>query len=262
MTHHRAPSRATAASAASADSADAHRQSASTGRASGRLAAGAGLAAVLVAGALFTREWSGPAEDTLGFGPIMIALYWGAAALLLGCLFLPAWRGSRRGRRLLGVASLAGFAGSLQWLSYGPGDALDYAVGITVAVLLATATAATALTERRLHRYRSLKVALVAVLVLSLAGVLSRLNSALETVAVDAELSVLADGRTVRSDFATDACGEPLRLEIVETPHEVRVLTLVKLDRGFPRGCSGVAVPRRLQATLDAPLGPRVLRPA
>lgn len=256
------PSRTAAGSAGSADSADSHRPSASTVRALGRLAAGTASAAVLVTGALFTLEWSGRAEDTLGFGPIMISLYWGVAALLLGCLVVPAWRGSTRGRRLLGVASLAGFAGALQWLSYGAGDARGYAVSMTVAVLLGTATAATALTERRLHSCRGLGAALVAVLIVSFAGVLWRLSSASQTVAVDAELTLLADGRTVRSDFGTDPCGEPLRLEIVETPHEVRVLTLVKLDRGFPRGCSGVAVPRRLLATLDAPLGLRVLRPA
>ncbi len=47
------------------------------------------------------------------------------------------------------MGCLAGFAGALHWLSYEPGNAQGYAVGITVAVLLAIATVASGLAERR-----------------------------------------------------------------------------------------------------------------
>ena len=237
------------------------RRSSSTGRRLGRLAAGAAFAAVVVTGGSVTREWSGPAEDDLGLGPFVIALTWAVAGVLVAMLVLPTWLGSTWCRRVLGVASLAGFAGALHWLSYEPGDAQGFAVGIAVAVLLGCATAAAALAERRLRSGAAPGVAVVGVLVLALGTGLWRAHSSSEISAVEAVLSVSADGRTVRSEFSTGRCVEPLRLEVVHTPQEVRVLTRITIDRGFPTSCGGAAVPGRLEATLDAPLGTRVLRP-
>lgn len=233
-----------------------------TTRTLGRLAGGAGLAAVLVTGAMVTTEWWGPVEENLGLGPFVISMYWGLASLLTAGLVVPAWRGSASGRRLLGGVSLAGFAAAVRWLSYEPGDARGWAVGITVAVLLGSATAAAALAERRLRCLRGVGLVVAAALVLPLVAVLWQAHAAFATVAIDARLSVSADGRTVRSEFATEPCIKPLRLEVVETPDAVRVLTLARQYRGFPRGCGGPVVPHRLEATLAAPLGSRVLGPA
>ncbi len=103
------------------------------------------------------------------------------------------------------------------------------------------------------------KVAFVAALVVPLVAVLAWANSAAETVTVDANIAVLADGLTVQSTFETDGCGEPLRLDITESPQEVRVRTLVRQDSGFPGGCTDIAVRQRLHATLEEPLGGRTL---
>ena len=229
----------------------------SSGRSLSRLAAGAVFGAVAKTGASVTREFSGPAEDTLGLGPFVITFFWSLAAVLLAMLVLPTWRGSAICRRILGAATLAGFAGALHWLSYEPGDAQGFAVGISVAALFGVSTAGAALAEGR----TGLTIAVTGGLALAFTAGLWRAHASYDVFAVDAALSVSADGRTVRSDFVTGHCSEPLRLEVVETAQDVRVLTLVRIDRGFPTGCGDAPVPQRLEAVLDAPLGARALRP-
>lgn len=76
--------------------------------------------------------------------------------------------------------------------------------------------------------------------------------------AVEAEVSIGADGRTVISDFATNTCGHPLRLDISETPSRVEVRTLVDRD-WWLASCNDVALPRKLQERLSEPLGDREL---
>ena len=76
--------------------------------------------------------------------------------------------------------------------------------------------------------------------------------------AVDADLSVGPDGRTVTSEFVTNTCGHPLRLDITETPSRVEVRTLVDRD-WWLASCEDVALPRRLEAQLSQPLGDREL---
>ena len=116
----------------------------------GRVAAVAALAAVLVIGLELTRQLLPEARsDDLGpLFAIVIAIFWLVAAGLVSTVVLPTWLGSRSIRRLLGVCSLAGFGAALHWMSYEPGDVAGAATGITVAVLLATATAAALLAER------------------------------------------------------------------------------------------------------------------
>ena len=105
---------------------------------------------------------------------------------------------------------------------------------------------------------RNAKAAFLAVLLVPLTVVLVRANSDTD-VTVDADVSVLDDGRTVRSDFSTNSCGEPLRLEVEETRQAVRVRTIVRRDEGPFVSCDDFARGQTLETTLDEPLGNRTL---
>ena len=103
-------------------------------------------------------------------------------------------------------------------------------------------------------RRRRVVVTLVVLLGLPalLVLVMSRPNT------VDADVTVLPDDRTVRSEFSTNTCGRPLRLEIEETGSKVRVRTLVDQE-WFLASCDDVAVPHALEKVLEQPLGDREL---
>jgi hypothetical protein len=103
------------------------------------------------------------------------------------------------------------------------------------------------------------KVAFLVVLLVPLMFVLVQAHRAGTVETVNAEVTVLPDGRTVQSVFTTNPCGHALRLDITETSSEVRVRTLIRQDSGFPGGCNDNGIIRRLEATLDVPLGTRAL---
>ena len=70
------------------------------------------------------------------------------------------------------------------------------------------------------------------------------------------QLSTENGGLTVRSDFLVNSCGEPERLEVMESETVVEVRTVISVDRG---DCDDVGIPSYDIANLDAPLGQRKL---
>jgi hypothetical protein len=189
---------------------------------------------VLVTGTLLTSEWWGPSEETLGFGYVVISLFWGVAAALVWFLVVPTWRGARWPRAVLGGSALVGCAAARHWLSYEPepGTA-SYGVGVSVAVLLGIAAAAALLAE----------------------VVTSRRPRLLTTVAVVAMLGVVAwavglvpagTGRYTGDWTAPDLGGpdapEPVTGQVLSRPGPERCgwQSSVLLTVGWPLGATPV----------------------
>lgn len=121
--------------------------SAGSRQGTGRLAAGAAVAAFLIAGARITAELL--PDDGFGLAPYALTLWWGVGGAALAALAIPTWLGRRWPRRLLGVCCLAGSAGAVYWLSSeDQSDIVGLLAGVSVAVLLAAAFLAAAFGER------------------------------------------------------------------------------------------------------------------
>ena len=58
---------------------------------------------------------------------------------------------------------------------------------------------------------------------------------------------------TVRSDFLVNRCGEPARLEVMESQTAVEVRTIIRVERG---DCEDIGISAFDTANLDQPLGP------
>jgi hypothetical protein len=69
-------------------------------------------------------------------------------------------------------------------------------------------------------------------------------------------LSTEDGGLTVRSDFLVDTCGDPERLEVMESSTVVEVRTVVRVERG---DCDDIGFSAHDTASLNRPLGERQL---
>jgi len=114
----------------------------------GRLAAGAAVAAFLIAGIGITVELLPEDDASLVDASVLLSLWWGVGGAAVAALAVPTWLGRQWPRRLLAVCCLAGSAGAIYWLSYEQTESAGLLAGVSVAVLLAAAFLAAAVGER------------------------------------------------------------------------------------------------------------------